>query len=108
MAAGVAAYCTPGYCSREVADYALACTLGQARCSPMTLKMRATFIGTTRVVRIGLVLEAVGLAVVASPGGPVRALITSDGQRLELAGDTGSILNTSTSPRTSPMPTTSA
>src|SRR4051794_27425001 len=30
-AAGVAGYCTPGYCSREVADFALACALAGLR-----------------------------------------------------------------------------
>src|SRR5215213_3065775 len=30
-AAGVAAYCTPDYCSREVADFALACALAGLR-----------------------------------------------------------------------------
>ena len=65
-AAGVAAYCTPDYCSREVADFALACALAGLRgIVGLDRAMQAGVweeraAGTTRRVR-GSVLGVIGL-----------------------------------------------
>jgi D-3-phosphoglycerate dehydrogenase len=70
-AAGVAAYCTPDYCSREVADYALACALGGLRgVVGLDRAMQAGVwaehaAGTTHRVR-GSVLGVIGLGKIGS------------------------------------------
>jgi D-3-phosphoglycerate dehydrogenase len=70
-AAGVAAYCTPDYCSREVADFALACALAGLRgivgldraVQAGVWEERSA--GTTRRVR-GSVLGVIGLGKIGS------------------------------------------
>jgi D-3-phosphoglycerate dehydrogenase / 2-oxoglutarate reductase len=70
-AAGVAAYCTPDYCSREVADFALACALAGLRgIVGLDRAMQAGVweeraAGTTRRVR-GSVLGVIGLGKIGS------------------------------------------
>jgi D-3-phosphoglycerate dehydrogenase len=70
-AAGVAAYCTPDYCSREVADFALACALAGLRgVVGLDRAMQAGVweeraAGTTRRVR-GSVLGVIGLGKIGS------------------------------------------
>jgi D-3-phosphoglycerate dehydrogenase / 2-oxoglutarate reductase len=70
-AAGVVGYCTPGYCSREVADFALACALAGLRgIVGLDRAMRAGLweeraAGTTRRVR-GSVLGVIGLGKIGS------------------------------------------
>ena len=69
--AGVAAYCTPDYCSREVADFALACALAGLRgIVGLDRAMQAGVweeraAGTTRRVR-GSVLGVIGLGKIGS------------------------------------------
>jgi D-3-phosphoglycerate dehydrogenase len=70
-AAGVAAYCTPDYCSREVADFALACALAGLRgVVGLDRAMQAGVwaeraAGETRRVR-GSVLGVIGLGKIGS------------------------------------------
>ena len=70
-AAGVAAYCTPDYCSREVADFALACAMAGLRgVVGLDRAMQAGVweeraAGTTRRVR-GSVLGVIGLGKIGS------------------------------------------
>src|SRR4051794_354865 len=70
-AAGVAAYCTPDYCSREVADFALACALAGLRgVVGLDRAMQAGVweeraAGVTRRVR-GSVLGVIGLGKIGS------------------------------------------
>ncbi|HET6171040.1 MAG TPA: NAD(P)-dependent oxidoreductase [Gaiellales bacterium] len=70
-AAGVAGYCTPGYCSREVADFALACALAGLRgVVGLDRAMQAGLweeraAGTTRRVS-GSVLGVIGLGKIGS------------------------------------------
>jgi D-3-phosphoglycerate dehydrogenase / 2-oxoglutarate reductase len=70
-AAGVAAYCTPDYCSREVADFALACALAGLRgIVGLDRAMQAGVweeraAGTTRRVRDS-VLGVIGLGKIGS------------------------------------------
>ena len=70
-AAGVAGYCTPDYCSREVADFALACALAGLRgVVGLDRAMQAGVweeraAGTTRRVR-GSVLGVIGLGKIGS------------------------------------------
>lgn len=70
-AAGVAGYCTPGYCSREVADFALACALAGLRgVVGLDRAMQAGVweeraAGTTRRVS-GSVLGVIGLGKIGS------------------------------------------
>jgi phosphoglycerate dehydrogenase-like enzyme len=79
-AAGVAGYCTPGYCSREVADFALACALAGLRgVVGLDRAMRAGVweeraAGTTRRVR-GSTLGVIGL-------GKIGSLVARDGAAL--------------------------
>jgi D-3-phosphoglycerate dehydrogenase len=87
-AAGVAAYCTPDYCSREVADFALACALAGLRgIVGLDRAMQAGVwaeraAGTTRRVR-GSVLGVIGLGKI---GGLVARDATALGMRV-LASD---------------------
>ena len=89
-AAGVAGYCTPGYCSREVADFALACALAGLRgVVGLDRAMQAGVweeraAGTTRRVR-GSVLGVIGL-------GKIGSLVARDAAALGmrvLASDPG-------------------
>src|SRR3954470_6627490 len=79
-AAGVAAYCTPDYCSREVADFALACALAGLRgVVGLDRAMQAGVweeraAGVTRRVR-GSVLGVIGL-------GKIGALVARDAAAL--------------------------
>jgi phosphoglycerate dehydrogenase-like enzyme len=79
-ATGVAGYCTPGYCSREVADFALACALAGLRgVVGLDRAMRAGVweeraAGTTRRVS-GSTLGVIGL-------GKIGALVARDAAAL--------------------------
>jgi phosphoglycerate dehydrogenase-like enzyme len=79
-AAGIAGYCTPGYCSREVADFALACALAGLRgVVGLDRAMRAGVweeraAGTLRRVS-GSVLGVIGL-------GNIGSLVAHDGRLL--------------------------
>ena len=79
-AAGVAGYCTPGYCSREVADFALACALAGLRgVVGLDRAMQAGVweeraAGTTRRVS-GSTLGVIGL-------GKIGGLVARDGAAL--------------------------
>ena len=76
-AAGVAGYCTPGYCSREVADFALACALAGLRgVVGLDRAMQAGVweeraAGTTHRIR-GSVLGVIGLGKIGEPRGARR------------------------------------
>jgi D-3-phosphoglycerate dehydrogenase / 2-oxoglutarate reductase len=86
-AAGVAAYCTPDYCSREVADFALACALaglrgivgldravqagvGEERAAGTTRRVRGSVLGVIGLGKIGSLVArdaaALGMRVLAS------------------------------------------
>jgi D-3-phosphoglycerate dehydrogenase len=81
-AAGVAGYCTPDYCSREVADFALACALAGLRgLVGLDRAMQAGVweeraAGTTHRVR-GSVLGVIGL-------GKIGSLVARDAAALEM------------------------
>ena len=87
-AAGVVGYCTPGYCSREVADFALACALAGLRGIVGLDRAMQTGVweeraaGTTHRIR-GSVLGVVGLGKI---GGLVARDATALGMRV-LASD---------------------
>jgi D-3-phosphoglycerate dehydrogenase / 2-oxoglutarate reductase len=86
-AAGVAAYCTPDYCSREVADFALACVLAglrgivgldramqagvwEERAAGVTRRVRGSVLGVIGLGKIGSLVardaSALGMRVLAS------------------------------------------
>jgi len=86
-AAGVAAYCTPDYCTREVADFALACALAglrgivgldramqmgvwEERAAGVTHRVRGSVLGVIGLGKIGSMVardaSALGMRVLAS------------------------------------------
>jgi D-3-phosphoglycerate dehydrogenase len=112
-AAGVAAYCTPDYCTREVADFALACTLAglrgivgldramqagvwDERVSGETRRVRGSVLGVIGLGKIGGLVardaSALGMRVLASdPVASDEAFAAAGGERAEL----GKLLATS-------------
>ena len=112
-AAGVAAYCTPDYCTREVADFALACTLAglrgivgldramqagvwEERASGETRRVRGSVLGVIGLGKIGGLVArdatALGMRVLASdPVASDEAFAAAGAERAEL----GALLATS-------------
>jgi D-3-phosphoglycerate dehydrogenase len=105
-AAGVAAYCTPDYCTREVADFALACTLAglrgivgldramragmwQERASGETHRVRGSVLGVIGLGKIGglVARDASALAMRVLASDPVandEAFANAGAERAEL------------------------
>ena len=106
-AAGVAGYCTPGYCSREVADFALACALAglrgivgldramqagvwEERAAGTTHRIRGSVLGVIGLGKIGGLVArdaaALGMRVLASdPVASDEAFAEAGAERSELA-----------------------
>jgi D-3-phosphoglycerate dehydrogenase len=106
-AAGVAAYCTPDYCTREVADFALACTLAglrgivgldrsmqagvwEERASGETHRVRGSVLGVIGLGKIGGMVardaSALGMRVLASdPVASDEVYEATGAERSELA-----------------------
>ena len=107
-AAGVAAYCTPDYCTREVADFALACALAglrgivgldramqagvwEERAAGETHRVRGSVLGVIGLGKIGGMVArdaaALGMRVLASdPVAGDEAFAAAGAERAELAG----------------------
>jgi D-3-phosphoglycerate dehydrogenase len=105
-AAGVAAYCTPDYCTREVADFALACALAglrgivgldramragmwQERASGETHRVRGSVLGVIGLGKIGglVARDASALAMRVLASDPVandEAFANAGAERAEL------------------------
>jgi phosphoglycerate dehydrogenase-like enzyme len=105
-AAGVAAYCTPDYCTREVADFALACTLAglrgivgldralragvwEERAAGETHRVRGSVLGVIGLGKIGGLVArdacALGMRVLASdPVASDEAFAAAGAERAEL------------------------
>ncbi len=105
-AAGVAAYCTPDYCSREVADFALACALAglrgivgldramqagvwEERAAGTTRRVRDSVLGVIGLGKIGSLVArdaaALGMRVLASdPVASDEAFASAGAERAEL------------------------
>jgi D-3-phosphoglycerate dehydrogenase / 2-oxoglutarate reductase len=105
-AAGVAAYCTPDYCSREVADFALACALcglrgivgldramqagvWEERAAGTTRRVRDSVLGVIGLGKIGSLVardaSALGMRVLASdPVASDEAFAAAGAERSEL------------------------
>ncbi|MDX6539926.1 MAG: D-3-phosphoglycerate dehydrogenase / 2-oxoglutarate reductase, partial [Gaiellales bacterium] len=105
-AAGVAGYCTPDYCTREVADFALACVLAglrgivgldramraglwRERASGETQRVRGSVLGVIGLGKIGGLVardaSALGMRVLASdPVAGDEAFATAGAGRAEL------------------------
>jgi D-3-phosphoglycerate dehydrogenase len=106
-AAGVAAYCTPDYCTREVADFALACALAglrgivgldramqagvwEERAAGETHRVRGSILGVIGLGKIGGMVardaSALGMRVLASdPVASDEAYEATGAERAELA-----------------------
>jgi D-3-phosphoglycerate dehydrogenase / 2-oxoglutarate reductase len=106
-AAGVAAYCTPDYCTREVADFALACALAglrgivglnralqagvwKERAAGETHRVRGSVLGVIGLGKIGGMVardaSALGMRVLASdPVASDEAFAAAGAERSELA-----------------------
>jgi D-3-phosphoglycerate dehydrogenase / 2-oxoglutarate reductase len=106
-AAGVAGYCTPDYCSREVADFALACALAglrgivgldramqagvwEERAAGTTRRVRGSVLGVIGLGKIGSLVArdaaALGMRVLASdPVASDEAFSLAGAQRADLA-----------------------
>jgi D-3-phosphoglycerate dehydrogenase / 2-oxoglutarate reductase len=106
-AAGVAAYCTPDYCSREVADFALACALAglrgvvgldramqagvwEERAAGTTRRVRGSLLGVVGLGKIGSLVArdaaALGMRVLAvDPLASYDAFAAAGAERSELA-----------------------
>ena len=105
-AAGVAAYCTPDYCTREVADFALACALAglrgivgldramqagvwEERAAGKTHRVRGSVLGVIGLGKIGGLVArdaaALGMRVLASdPVASDEAFAAAGAERAEL------------------------
>ena len=105
-AAGVAAYCTPDYCTREVADFALACALAglrgivgldramqagvwEERAAGETHRVRGSVLGVIGLGKIGSLVArdaaALGMRVLASdPVASDEAFAAAGAERAEL------------------------
>ena len=105
--AGVAAYCTPDYCTREVADFALACALAglrgivgldramragvwNERAAGETHRVRGSVLGVIGLGKIGGMVardaSALGMRVLASdPAGGDERFAAAGAERVELA-----------------------
>jgi D-3-phosphoglycerate dehydrogenase len=106
-AAGVAAYCTPDYCSREVADFALACALAglrglvgldramqagvwEERAAGETRRVRGSVMGVIGLGKIGSLVArdaaALGMRVLAAdPVAGDEAFASAGAERSELS-----------------------
>lgn len=106
-AAGVAGYCTPGYCSREVADFALACALAglrglvgldramrsgvwEERAAGTTRRVSGSVLGVIGIGKIGSLVArdaaALGLRVLAAdPVASDEAFAAAGAERAQLA-----------------------
>ena len=106
-AAGVAAYCTPDYCTREVADFALACVLAglrglvgldramragawKERAAGETHRVRGSVLGVIGLGKIGGMVardaSALGMRVLASdPAADEESFAAAGAERVELA-----------------------
>jgi D-3-phosphoglycerate dehydrogenase len=104
-AAGVAAYCTPDYCSREVADFALACALAglrgvvgldramqagvwEERAAGVTRRVRGSVLGVIGLGKIGSLVardaSALGMRVLATdPAASDEAFAAAGAERSE-------------------------